>query len=213
VNITVKAPPGGEYDIDIQKVKTQYNWWRWRIMGFRIVFMALLAKWTFDTLLMEFIPKSEFGRELPYSSPVFQVFANGFMNLIFTWQGWIVIAGFIVWVIWVKKFTRNKAHFECPFGNCNEEIRIYEPWECPKCRDNKETIPGLFGTFFDQCKKDHKPESYQCPSCLQVFKLIPNGKTDKFAKCPTRLLQGHNVVPLSAAQPQQQYIPRDRNPF
>ena len=130
--------------------------------------------------------------------------------------GWILLAMLIIWRFLAKKITQNKAHFECPFGACNEEIRIYEPWECPKCRDDKETLPGLWGTFWDQCKKKHKSTSYQCPSCKNVFELIPGGRTDKFAKLPERLqpargITASNVQPIHPVQTQ--YIPRDGNFF
>jgi hypothetical protein len=214
VNITVKAPQGSEYDVDVQAVKRKYNWWRWRINGFNIVCFIVLAIWTLDTLTMKTV--IVFSREPPFNSFYFQAFVNALYNLFFTVPGWIALTGFFVLWVLVKKVNQNKAHFECPFGDCGEEIRIYEPWECQKCRDDKETIPGLFhfGTFFDECKKEHEQESYKCPSCRNVFKLIPNGSTDKPAKCPERLLPNRNVALSVVHQtPQQQYIPRDRNPF
>jgi hypothetical protein len=153
MNITIEAPSGGEYDTYIKKVKERYNRWQWKIMVFKIAYALLLAKLAFDTLTMEVGPKLEFGREFPFNSVFYQAFVNGLLNLTFTIHGWVLVAGLLFGWVWIKKVARNKAHFECPFAACNEEIRIYEPWECPKCRDNKETIPGLFGTFFDQCKK------------------------------------------------------------
>jgi hypothetical protein len=210
VNITVRAPPGGEYDVDVKAVKRKYNWWRWRIMSFRIVCLILLSIWTLKTLMMK--TAIVFSPEPPFNSVYFQAFVDALYNLFFTAPGWIALAGFLVLWVWIKKVNKNKAHFECPFGNCREEIRIYEPWECQNCRDDKETTPGLFhfGTFFDKCKKKHKPESYLCPSCRDVFKLIPNGRTDKPAKCPERLLPSRNVVLMAAAQPpRQELMPRD----
>jgi hypothetical protein len=216
VNITVKAPAGGRYDTDIQKVKQKYIEWRRKTIFFRIAFALAWSVWMSFVSGMEITPKLEFGNEFPFNTDWYQAFVHGFLNIIFTWQGWIGIGGLVFWWVWGEKFSQNRAHFECPFSACNEEIRIYEPWECPKCRDDKETLPGLWGTFWDQCRKKHKLTSYQCPSCKNVFELIPDGRTDKFAKLLERL-QPRREVAVSNVQPihsvQTEYIPRDNNRF
>jgi hypothetical protein len=96
---------------------------------------------------------------------------------------------------------------------------ISEGWECPHCRDEKVTIPVLFFTFFDKCYNGHKPESYQCPTCVKegrpgVFELIPNGRTDKFARKAELLVVYQPPPQHSPEQPRiGEIVPRERNFF
>jgi hypothetical protein len=209
VNITEEAPPGGEYDTDIQKVKEKYRNWRRKIITVVIVWSVLWSVWLF------------FLADWPVSEDFFLPMIKAyFYNLITLHPFQTLFAFFILagLVRWIYCMGNKKIHFECPIHNCNTEIFVNEPWECPYCRDDKETVPFFWHTFFDKCKHDHKPPSYQCPTCVKegregIFELIPGGRKDKFARLPERLQQNRSVVPFSAAQqpPQQEYIPRDGN--
>lgn len=135
----------------------------------------------------------------------------------FSWQGWIAL--FLISAVYfaVRYFLHGEHHFQCPFQECNAEIRIDEPWDCPYCVGNKTTttdIPPLFHTFFDTCRKRrHKPESYQCPTCVAegregIFELIPNGRKNKPAT--KAIVNQSQVVQLPPPPPiQGQVMPRD----
>jgi hypothetical protein len=206
VNITVKAPAGGRYDTDIQKVKERYIKWRWKIVIVLLVAAALWS-WWFGSL-------AEWPETGDFLSQAKTYIYNLFVDHSFQAPAALfILAACGKWLAYVAD---KKIHFECPFPECNMQVFINEPWECPKYRDDKETLPFLWHTFFDECKHKHKPTSYQCPSCKNVFELIPGGRTDKFAKLPERLqprreVAASNVQPIHAVQTE--YMPRDNNRF
>lgn len=210
VNFTVKAPSGGEYDVDVQKVKEKYR--RWRIPMFFSVpcFLGALFFW----IAMTYVSASSVSWWENLKYDVSWVF--------FTWQGWVALFLFSSMVLAVRYWLWGVHHFQCPFP-CNAEIRIDEPWDCPYCVGKKTTIvdcPPLFHTFFDTCRKRrHKPESYQCPTCVEegrpgIFELIPNGRTDKPAKkANVSPLQVVQLPPPPPPPVQGQVMPRNRNFF
>jgi hypothetical protein len=214
INFTIKAPPGGilsgdgctRYDVDIQKVKSAYFEWRWKFILTDVGLIVLLITWIF------FISDSDTG-----STSFFQAIKAWFYEAFFTWQGWSIWGLMGVWFLYKNWGQNVKKHFQCPFTECNTEIVINEKWECPYCRDEKITKPFLFRTFFDKCKDGHKPESYQCPTCAKegrpgVFELIPNGRTDKFARKAESPVVNQPPLPHPPEQPRTgEVLPRDNS--
>jgi hypothetical protein len=158
-NITVKVPKGEkpkwtnkDYDVDIVEVREKYVEWRLKMIAIAIIYL-LAFLWAL--LFLTSFRSSGF-------LPPFSIFLGA---------------------VFLKYVLNKKIHFECPYSKCNTEIRVYEPWICKNCKeDDNVTPPALFRTFFDTCKKGHKPQSYKCPTCQNVFELFPGGRTDKYAR-------------------------------
>jgi hypothetical protein len=205
VNITVKAPPDGRYNVDVQRVKEKYMQWRYSVLAGAILWFGFFCLWIFFTV------------DTSKSQDLWSSLIAAGEYYIFTWYGWVVLVYLTVGYFLYDYLINKKMHFQCPFYDCNTQIYINEPWQCPYCRsDVNFTYPTLYRrTFFDKCKNGHKPESYQCPTCAEegrpgIFELIPNGRMDKFAK--KAIFNQQNVVQLPPPV-QGQVMPRDRNFF
>jgi hypothetical protein len=114
VNITVKAPPGGRYDVDVQKVKERYLRWRKKIVIGSLLYAAFVA---LSISLLISYGLSHFKEPMQFFwSSFFPMTLTFLLVFLALWKWWgNYIFGNNPLPFSQKKFS---IHFECPFENC-----------------------------------------------------------------------------------------------
>ena len=128
MNITVKAPPGGEYYTDIAKTKKRYFQ--------KLIYTKIVAAsvWAVGLVIWSIY----LWKNISFSGSLGRFLWPFTLFILAVWIKY-------VWGIFYKKV--KKVHFQCPY--CKEEIPLDAPWDCYYCVTQKTTVPTLFSTFFN----------------------------------------------------------------